>query len=71
MRLLVILASQYVSARILNLQRHFFHRPDGTSRARFFGLQGGGLYIAGTATLTDTNVYSNQAVLVRLLSVLA
>ena len=25
------------------------------------GLQGGGLYIEGTATLTNTNVYSNQA----------
>ncbi len=33
-----------------------------------FGLQGGGLYIAGTATLTNTKVYSNQAVYVRLLS---
>ena len=27
----------------------------------FFGLQGGGLYIQGTATLTNTNVYDNQA----------
>ena len=26
-----------------------------------FGLQGGGLYIWGTATLTNSNVYSNQA----------
>ena len=25
----------------------------------FFHLQGGGLYIYGTATLTNTNVYSN------------
>ena len=25
----------------------------------FFYLQGGGLYIAGTAMLTNTNVYSN------------
>jgi hypothetical protein len=41
-------------------------------RARFFGLQGGGLYIAGTATLTNTNVYSNQATYgVRSLSALA
>jgi len=24
-------------------------------------LQGGGLYIMGTATLTNTNVYSNEA----------
>ena len=35
-----------------------------------FGLQGGGLYIAGTATLTNTNVYSNQATEVRSLSAL-
>ena len=27
----------------------------------FFHLQGGGLYIYGTATLTNTNVYSNTA----------
>ena len=27
----------------------------------FFYLQGGGLYISGTATLTNTNVYSNNA----------
>ena len=27
----------------------------------FFYLQGGGLFIGGTATLTNTNVYSNQA----------
>jgi len=26
-----------------------------------FGLQGGGLRIDGTATLTNTNVYSNEA----------
>ena len=25
------------------------------------GWQGGGLYIQGTATMTDTNVYANQA----------
>jgi hypothetical protein len=30
-------------------------------RARSFGWQGGGLYIVGTATLTNTNVYSNTA----------
>ena len=36
-----------------------------------FGLQGGGLHIAGTATLTNTNVYSNQAASVRSLSALA
>ena len=33
-----------------------------------FGLQGGGLAIAGTATLTNTNVYSNKAWGVRSLS---
>ena len=27
----------------------------------YFNLQGGGIYIAGTATLTNTNVYSNVA----------
>ena len=27
----------------------------------FFYFQGGGLYILGTATLTNTNVYSNEA----------
>ena len=48
-----------------------FHRPDGTLRARFFGLQGGGLAIYGTATLINTNVYSNQAYGVRSLSALA
>ena len=31
----------------------------------FLYLQGGGLDISGTATLTNTNVYSNQAVDVR------
>ena len=30
-----------------------------------FGLQGGELFIYGTATLTNTNVYSNQADYVR------
>ena len=34
----------------------------------FICLQGGGLYISGTATLTNTNVYSNQADEVRLLN---
>ena len=33
--------------------------------APLFGLQGGGLYISGTATLTNTNVYSNTASQVR------
>ena len=36
-----------------------------------FYLQGGGLYIAGTATLTNTNVYSNEARDVRWPSALA
>ena len=31
----------------------------------FCGLQGGGLFIYGTATLINTNVYSNQADYVR------
>ena len=30
-----------------------------------FGLQGGGIAIYGTATLTNTNVYSNEASVVR------
>ena len=45
MRVLVILASQYVSARILNFLPHFLHRPielaleltDCCARARDFG----------------------------------
>ena len=54
------------SVCLLNLLQHFLHRPDGTLRARFFGLQGGGLAIRrGTATLTNTNVYSNTASQVR------
>ena len=36
-----------------------------------FYLQGGGLSIAGTATLTNTNVYSNEAKNVRWPSALA
>ena len=36
-------------------------RYDGTLRARRFGLQGGGIVIYGTATLTNTNVYANEA----------
>ena len=49
-------------------------------RSSFFGLQGGGLNIGSiggygrggsTATLTNTNVYSNQADGVRSLSALA
>ena len=54
---------RHMCARLLPLPRHFLHRPlePGTLRARSFGSQGGGLYISGTATLTNTNVYSNQA----------
>ena len=49
-----------------------FHRPNGTLRTRLdLLLQGGGLAIYGTATLTNTNVYSNQASGVRSLSALA
>ena len=38
-----------------------FHRLDESYALVFFYLQGGGLYIIGTATLTNTNVYSNEA----------
>ena len=51
----------------LNLLRHFIQWNVTCS---VFGLQGGGLYITGTATLTNTKVYSNQAS-VRSLSALA
>ena len=33
-----------------------------------FSWQGGGLYVVGTATLTNTNVYSNQGYYVRSLN---
>ncbi len=72
MRVLVILALQYVSVCILNLPCHVLHRPNGTLRTRLdLLLQGGGLAIYGTATLTNTDVYSNQASGVRALSALA
>ena len=61
MHVLVILASQDVSARILNLPRHFLHRPLERYAIGCCALQGGGLAIFGTATLTNTNVYSNTA----------
>ena len=55
-------------ARRLPLPRHFFHRPAGTDLTCARGWQygtgvafGGGLYLQGPATLTDTNVYKNQA----------
>ena len=38
-----------------------FHCPDGTLRPLASSWQGGGLYVYGTATLTNTNVYSNTA----------
>ena len=47
-------------AHFLLLPRQFLHRPDGMLHAPLFALQGGGLYIQGTATLTNTNVYSNE-----------
>ena len=71
MRVLVILGPQFVSVCILNRLRHLLHRPDGMLRAPLFALQGGGLYIRGTATLTNTNVYSNEARYVCLPSSLA
>ena len=43
----------------------FLINPAGTLRARFFYLQGGGLYVRGTATLTNSNIYSNTATNVR------
>ena len=40
--------------------RATFHCPDGTLRARFYNLQGGGLSINyGTVWLINTNVFSN------------
>ncbi len=39
-----------------------FQRPAGTLRVLAFCIQnGGGLIVYGTATLTNTNVYSNEA----------
>ena len=53
----------WVSLRRIEPAHVRFHCPlePGTLRARSFGWQGRGLYIFGTATLTNTNVYSNQA----------
>ena len=43
----------------------FSHRPLNPSvtlgSSHFVSLQGGGIRIDGTATLTDINVYENQA----------
>ena len=62
-----------MSACIFELSLNFHaHRADGTLRALvFFYLQGAGLHIAGTATLINTNVYSNEASYVRWPSALA
>ena len=54
-------ASQLVSACILNFHRRFFHRPDGTLRAGFFGLQGGGVYVLGVANFESCNIHDNTA----------
>ena len=63
MRVLINVASQYVSACILNLPRHFLHRPDGTLRALLFGLQGGGVVVDsnGVANFEGCNVHGNTA----------
>ena len=68
MRVLVILALQYVSVCILNLPWHVLHRPDGTLCAPFFGLQGGGVYVYsnGVANFESCNIYDNTAGSVRL-----
>ena len=62
-------------ACLLPLPRHFpdisFIAPMERYALVFLYLQGGGLYIAGRATLTNTNVYSNEASRVRLPSALA
>ena len=42
MRVLMNVAPQYVSVCILNLPRHFFHRPLGTLRAWLYLLAGRG-----------------------------
>ena len=53
---------------ILNLRGALLQRPAGTLRELAFCMQyyGGGLYIEGTAMLTNTNVYENVATSVRL-----
>ena len=70
MRVLTTSTSQGVSACILNIHRHFLHRPLELTgcfvrvlliSASQYVSAGGGLYIYGTATLIDTNVYANRA----------
>ena len=67
------LALQYVSACILNLPRHFLHRPDGTLRAPLFGSQGGGVYVGsgGVANFEGCDIHDNAASYVCLPSALA
>eukprot|EP00964_Phaeocystis_antarctica_P136883 scaffold101375_cov60-Phaeocystis_antarctica.AAC.1 len=48
-------------ARLLPLPRQFLHRPAGNVTCAHGWQGGGGLYISGTATLIDTNVYQNEA----------
>ena len=67
MRVLVILASQSVSVSILNLLRHKCILSIAPLERYVYahGWQfGGGLLIYGTATLTNSNVYANQASIV-------
>ena len=49
--------------RAQKVERVTFHIGAMECYAPLFGLQGGGLFISGTgtATLTNTNVYSNEA----------
>ena len=56
-----------VRARLLPLPGPFLQRPAGTLRVLAFCMQAGaGLYVVGTATLTNTNVYENVAASVHL-----
>ena len=52
-----------VGARVLNHRRPVLQRPAGTFRVLAFCMQGdgGGLFVYGMATLTNTNVYENVA----------
>ena len=57
------IATTVQSARHLNPLRHFLHCPAENVLA--FVLQGGGLRASGTATLTNSNFYSNTGSPVR------